>query len=197
MGHDRVKDWKILLLALVAASLSAYAGFRINSTRVQTTTADTASPAASVMIAKNDALIKDLAGREHSLSEWDGKILVVNFWATWCLPCIVEIPTFVKLQAELGARGLQFVGVALDDRAAAATFAAERAINYPVLVGDDDVARLMQSLGNEIGALPYTVVFDRDGNIVHTQQGEWELAEARRILKPLLDPLPGNQQVKP
>lgn len=191
-----MKEWKILLLALAAASLSAYAGFRLSSTRVQATTADVSEPvAASLVAAKNDARIKDLDGREHSLSEWEGKILVVNFWATWCLPCVVEIPAFVKLQADLGARGLQFVGIALDDRAAAAKFATEHAINYPVLVGDDDVARLMQGLGNAIGALPYTVVFDRDGHIVHTQQGEWELAEARRILKPLLAPLAASQRV--
>ena len=193
-----MKEWKILLLALVAASLSAYAGFRISSTRVQATPAsDTATPVPLEMIAvaMDEIRIKDLEGREHSLSEWAGKILVVNFWATWCPPCVVEIPAFIKLQAEFGARGLQFVGIALDDPVAAGKFATERAINYPILAGDEEVARLMEGLGNTIGALPYTVVFDRQGQIVHTHQGEWTRADARRQLEPLLDPLPPNQQV--
>ncbi len=193
-----MKEWKILLLALVAASLSAYAGFRISSTRVQASPArDTTDPVPLEMtaVARDEVRIKDLEGREHSLSEWAGKILVVNFWATWCPPCVVEIPAFMELQRDLGARGLQFVGIALDDRVAAAKFTTERAINYPILAGDEEVARLMQGLGNAIGALPFTVVFDRAGHIVHTQQGEWELTEARRILEPLVDPLPDNQQV--
>lgn len=193
-----MKEWKILLLALVAASLSAYAGFRISSTRVQATPAsDTTAPVPLEMIAvaMDEIRIKDLEGREHSLSEWAGKILVVNFWATWCPPCVVEIPAFMELQSDLGTRGLQFVGIALDDPAAAAKFTTERAINYPILAGDEEVARLMQGLGNAIGALPFTVVFDRAGHIVHTQQGEWKLTQARRILESLVDPLPGNQQV--
>ena len=193
-----MKEWKILLLALVAASLSAYAGFRISSTRVQATPAsDTTAPVPLEMIAvaMDEIRIKDLEGREHSLSEWAGKILVVNFWATWCPPCVVEIPAFMELQSDLGTRGLQFVGIALDDPAAAAKFTTERAINYPILAGDEEVARLMQGLGNAIGALPFTVVFDREGPIVHTQQGEWKLTQARRILESLVDPLPGNQQV--
>ncbi len=193
-----LKDWKILVVALVAATLSAYAGFKVSSARAPLR-ADLEStmpaPRALLSVAKEEARIKDLEGREHSLSEWGGKILVVNFWATWCPPCVVEIPAFIKLQADFGARGLQFVGIALDDPKAAAKFATERAINYPILVGDDDVARLMESLGNTIGALPYTVVFDRQGQIVHTHQGEWAPADARQLLEPLLDPQPGNQQV--
>ncbi len=193
-----MKDWKILFVALVAATLSAYAGFKVSSVRAPLkadSEATMAAPPTLIAVAKEDARIKDLAGREHSLSEWAGKILVVNFWATWCPPCVVEIPVFIKLQAEFGARGLQFVGIALDDPVAAGKFATERAINYPILAGDEEVARLMEGLGNTIGALPYTVVFDRQGQIVHTHQGEWTPADAHRLLEPLLDPRPANRQV--
>lgn len=192
-----MKDWKILLLALAVASLSAYAGFRFSGSQPPGAAVDTTDPAHLQITspAKVDVRIKDLEGREHSLSEWAGKILVVNFWATWCTPCVVEIPAFVQLQSELSARGLQFVGIALDDPVAAGKFAAEHAMNYPVLAGDENVARLMQGLGNTIGALPYTVVFDRAGRIVYTQQGEWHVDAARRVLETLLDPVPGHQQV--
>jgi thiol-disulfide isomerase/thioredoxin len=193
-----MKDWKILLLGCVVASLSAYAGFRLSSTGAPAgAAADTSDPAQLPVTtsSKNEIRIEDLAGREHSLSEWTGKILVVNFWATWCPPCVVEIPAFVQLQSELGARGLQFVGIALDDPVAAGKFATSRAMNYPVLAGDDNVARLMQSLGNTISALPYTVVFDRAGRIVHTQQGEWQMEDARGVIEPLLEPVSSNRQV--
>lgn len=179
-----LRDWKILLAALLVAGLAAYAGFRVSSAR-----------APSGVTAHDEIRIQDLEGREHSLSEWTGKLLVVNFWATWCPPCVVEIPAFVRLQAELGPRGLQFVGIALDDPAAAAKFATDRAMNYPVLAGEDNVAQLMRGLGNSIGALPYTVVFDRAGGIVHTQQGEWPLDAARRVLEPLLEVPPAARQV--
>jgi thiol-disulfide isomerase/thioredoxin len=193
-----MKDWKILCIALVAATLSAYLGFTVSSARAPlqaNSEATTPVPRALTPVVNEEARIKDLEGREHSLSEWAGKILVVNFWATWCPPCVVEIPAFIKLQTDFEARGLQFVGIALDDPQAAAKFATERAINYPILVGDDNVARLMEGLGNTIGALPYTVVFDRQGQVVHTHQGEWTPAAARQLLEPLLDPPPGNQTV--
>ncbi|MCB1749015.1 MAG: TlpA family protein disulfide reductase [Gammaproteobacteria bacterium] len=125
-------------------------------------------------------------GSAHRLDEWAGKLLVVNFWATWCPPCLREIPAFVELQDRHGAAGLQFVGIALDQAEPVADFVADKAINYPVLVGNEDVARFMQELGNQIGGLPYTVVFDRDGEVVLTHQGEWDADAARTALEGLL-----------
>jgi len=106
----------------------------------------------------------------------------VNFWATWCPPCVKELPAFVRLQRKYGPQGLQFVGIALDGREEVANFVAEHGIDFPVLVGEEDVARYMQRLGNTIGALPYTVVVAPDGTIHHTQQGEWPEADAARVI---------------
>jgi len=128
------------------------------------------------------ATFSDLQGQAHALSEWRGKVLVVNFWATWCPPCLKEIPSFIELQKRYGAQGLQFVGVALDDREAVASFIASRDMNYPILAGEEDVARYMQAQGNTIGALPFTLVFDRNGRLRHTQQGEWAHEESARVL---------------
>jgi len=113
-------------------------------------------------------------------------VLVVNFWATWCPPCLKEIPAFVELQRQHGAAGLQFVGVALDAQEEVASFVAKREINYPILFGEEDVARYMQEQGNKIGALPFTLVFDRSGTLRHAQQGEWAAADAARKLTELL-----------
>jgi thiol-disulfide isomerase/thioredoxin len=188
-------DRKVLILALGIASLSAFAGYTVSQRVADTGTSLDPTQLMTRPAASRDMPIKDLQGREHTLAEWAGKVLVVNFWATWCPPCVKEIPAFVELQTQLGPRGLQFVGVALDEPVAAGEFAAKRAVNYPVLVGDDDVTTLMHALGNEIGALPYTVVFDREGKIVHTHQGEWSLPAAMAVLEPLLAPPVDRRQV--
>lgn len=116
-----------------------------------------------------DLSFPDLAGNEHRLDEWKGKILVVNFWATWCPPCRKEIPAFNRVQLKYKDRGVQFIGIALDDIEAIQQFLKIIPIDYPVLVGGDDVgARAAHALGNEEGVLPYTVFITADGKI-HTQ----------------------------
>lgn len=133
-----------------------------------------------------DWAFSDLGGESVSLERWRGRLLVVNFWATWCPPCLREIPAFVDLQARYGDRGVQFVGIALDHPEVVAPFVAEKGMNYPVLVGNDDVVRYMQALGNAIGGLPYTAVISPAGEVLETHQGEWESAAAEAVLAALL-----------
>ena len=168
-----------LLIALVAV-LALGGGFALR----QITAPPAATPAATAD--PLTAAFPDLQGQRRTLSEWRGKVLVVNFWATWCPPCLKEIPAFVDLQRQHGPAGLQFVGVALDAREEVASFVAKREINYPILFGEEDVARYMQEQGNKIGALPFTLVFDRSGALRHTQQGEWAAADAARVLTGIL-----------
>src|SRR5574337_1673050 len=82
-----------------------------------------------------DLALPDLAGKEQPLAQWRGKVLVVNFWATWCAPCREEMPEFIKAQSEYGAKGLQFVGIAVDQADKTEQFAKEIGLNYPTLVG--------------------------------------------------------------
>src|SRR6185295_19479712 len=78
----------------------------------------------------------DLQGGTKAIATWRGKVLVINFWATWCAPCREEIPEFVRIQARLGARGLQLVGIAIDQPQQVEEFAREFRINYPLLIGN-------------------------------------------------------------
>lgn len=115
--------------------------------------------------------LADLEGEMRHVKEWDGKVLVVNFWATWCAPCRKEIPFFNALQARYGAKGLQFVGIAIDDARAVKRFMEIIPIEYPVLVGDDDAIPIAKAYGNKEGVLPFTVFIRRDGNIASIAKG--------------------------
>jgi len=132
--------------------------------------------------------LPDMQGVSRHIKTWDGKVLVVNFWATWCGPCLREIPAFVDLQKKYGDKGLQFVGVAFDDLEAIQGFTKTSKIqfNYPILIGEDDAMTIAAIYGNTIGALPYTVIIDRKGKIVHGQIGEISRRSVEDIIKPLL-----------
>ena len=134
--------------------------------------------------------LTDLDGHRHALAEWRGKVVVLNFWATWCPPCREEMPAFVALQEELGERGLQFVGVAIDDPGAVREYLKKHPVNYPVLAGDSGVPAWADSLGNQLSALPFSAVFDRDGRKVHTQTGLFRREQVLTVVAPLLDRAP-------
>jgi peroxiredoxin len=132
-----------------------------------------------------DFSLPDLKGDARRLSEWDGKVLVVNFWATWCPPCRKEIPDFVKLQTEYATQGVQFVGVAMDRVEDVRDFIRHVPMNYPVLIGDEE-GDISRRYGNKFAALPYTVIIDRAGRVVLTRRGLLPPAEVKATLGPLL-----------
>jgi thiol-disulfide isomerase/thioredoxin len=105
----------------------------------------------------------DLEGRGHSLSSEKGKVVVVNFWATWCQPCREEMKTFSALQGRLGDQGLQIIGIAIDDPEVVRAYLREYPVSYPIWIGGAETPAWADSLGNELSALPFTVVFDRSG----------------------------------
>ena len=127
--------------------------------------------------------LPDLDGRPRQPAEWDGKVLVVNFWATWCAPCREEIPLLVDLERR--RPGVRVVGIAVDRPEAVRAFAAELGIGYPILL-DDLQGSTMRRYGNRIGALPFTVITGRDGVVAYVRLGELEAAELDRVTGALL-----------
>jgi len=130
--------------------------------------------------------LPDLQGSPRSLKDWQGKVVVVNFWATWCPPCLKEIPEFVHMQDAHGAKGLQFVGIAADDPAKVREFVAKTPINYPILLAGMDVIEVARKAGNSVGGLPFTVILDRSGNWVLSHSGALDQEKLLPLVRPLL-----------
>lgn len=172
------------LLYLGVAALAVAAGFFARSLLLGgNLDPETAQKGAQTIFA---ASLPDLQGNNQPVSQWRGKVLVVNFWATWCEPCRREIPEFIKLQEQFRGQGLLFVGIALDQKEKVAAYSKEAGINYPVLVGDWEAIELARAAGNRQGGLPFTVVIDRNGKIAGTRLGEISQADMEAMFKPLL-----------
>jgi peroxiredoxin len=112
-----------------------------------------------------DFTLTDANGKRVSLSDFRGKVVLLNFWATWCGPCAIEIPWFVQFEQQFRSKGLEIIGVSLDDDGwkAIKPFAEQHHINYPILLGNDSVAQLYGGLD----ALPTTFMIDREGRIAY------------------------------
>ncbi|MEM1411396.1 MAG: TlpA disulfide reductase family protein [Pseudomonadota bacterium] len=111
-------------------------------------------------------------GQVVSADDFDGQVLLVNFWATWCTPCRKEMPMLDAVYEQLGPEGLAIVGIALDDVQRARAFAEQLGIDYTILVGAGDVMATGLAWGNDAGLLPYTVLVDREGIVRWTFLGE-------------------------
>ncbi len=128
------------------------------------------------------ASFPDLSGKSRRLAEWRGRVVLVNFWATWCAPCREEIPLLLSARRKYGGEGVEIVGIAVDNAPKVGEFAKSLAISYPVLLAEADGLDLMRQLGNTGGGLPYTVVADRKGALVHRQLGALKQGDLDRIL---------------
>ena len=173
------KSARWILIALVAiAGLAAGIYYGVSSQKSEP------SPQAGAALA--GLSLPDAAGKEQALAQWRGKVMVVNFWATWCAPCREEMPEFIKAQSEYGAKGLQFVGIAVDQPDKIDQFAKEIGLNYPALVGGFGAMELSKTLGNNLMALPFSVVVDRKGQIAYTQLGMLKPDKLQALMKELL-----------
>jgi thiol-disulfide isomerase/thioredoxin len=169
----------LMVVGALALGLGLYYGQRPSGTEPSSRS----GPDASALLA---IALPDVDGREQALGQWKGKVVVVNFWATWCAPCREEMPEFVRAQNELGGKGLQLVGIAVDQADKVRQFSSEIGLNYPALIGGYGAMELSKSLGNKLMALPFTVVINREGRVAHTQLGPLRDAQLRSIVSQLL-----------
>ncbi len=174
------------LAGIVAFALLANRATRIPSAHVTKTNLDkpTTSP---------DFTLKDLEDHDVSLSQFKGKVVLVNFWATWCGPCKIEIPWLIELQNKYGARGFTVVGLAMDEegKSAVAPFVQKerfkvggtsQSMNYPILLGNDATA---DKFGGLIG-FPTSVLISKDGRVVKRIEGLVSYDEIDKAIQSLL-----------
>jgi len=129
----------------------------------------------------------DLEGNMRHGSEWQAKILVLNFWAAWCPPCREETPDFVELQEKYIDDNVKFVGIAIDDEEPVRDFADTYGVNYPILLGDIQAVTLSRQLGNRFEGLPFTIVAEPGGRIVLRHQGGLHLEQLEPVLQDAIE----------
>ncbi|HVS25927.1 MAG TPA: TlpA disulfide reductase family protein [Burkholderiales bacterium] len=129
---------------------------------------------------------KDFGRKMQPLSQWKGKTLVVNFWATWCKTCLTEIPELIKIYDKYRSRDVVIVGVAVDNADKVEKFTKEHGISYPIVYGGAEVVNLSKQMGNKVGGLPFSIVIDAKGKVVSTFLGEIPKGKLEQILQQLV-----------
>ena len=133
-----------------------------------------------------NARFNTLDGKEVALNAWQNKVIVLNFWATWCPPCREEMPELSKMQDQYKNQNLVIIGLSTDDLETTKTFIQSNPVSYPVLAGDMQAMNFAESLGNNQGVLPYTVIIDQNGHVVKTFLGRVNQTLLEKTVTPLL-----------
>lgn len=164
----------------MVAAVAGFAGYYFNRASLSSPAIEAA--AQKLMLAS----LTDLSGKLQALSQWQGKTLVVNYWATWCPPCREEIPALKRIHRKYASNGVEVVGIALDDVAKVREYAAEMSIDYSLLIAGAETLTASKELGNRAGVLPFTVILDRTGKVAYTHAGALTEAALDAVLTPLL-----------
>jgi peroxiredoxin len=137
-------------------------------------------PASSAAVALLSQTLPDPQGTPFDLGTLRGTPMVVNFWATWCAPCVEEMPELSEMHTQLSPKGVQVVGIGIDTPANVAQFVKRMQVSYPLVVAGIEGAELARQFGNASGALPYTVLIDRQGRVVHRILGRVRIESLTR-----------------
>jgi peroxiredoxin len=171
-------NWLILGLAVLAAAIGGYAA------RHRQPTASDQAPAGLLGQPAPALSLPDLDGTLHRLSDYRGRRVVLNFWASWCAPCVEEMPTLDRLSAKFGERAPIVIGIAMDDPAHVRAFLAAHPVSYPILIGQMTTPDTSSQLGDIDQILPYSALIGADGRILATHEGSLDGPLLDRWLKP-------------
>ena len=169
-------NWFILGMAVLAAGLGGFVEHRQH--QPDTSLVGQTLPAIS---------LPDLEGKTHALSDYRGHRghrVLLNFWASWCGPCLDEMPALAQAQTKFGEQGSIVIGIAMDDPAKARAFLAAHPVNYPILLGQLTSPSTSLLFGDAAEVLPYSVLLDGDGRILAIQQGTLNAAQLQAWLAP-------------
>ena len=177
-----------LVLAVVALLAGYFLAENLQHDKAGRQLRLTRSDGAAAMLGKQrpDFTLPNLDDQSRSIGEWDGKVVLVNFWATWCPPCRREIPGFVEVYQQYRSKGFEVVGIAIDDPDAVSRFVTSAGIDYTVLWGQAGATEVAQRYGNKAGVLPFSVLIDRKGIVRLTRAGELDRDELEAALEKYL-----------
>ncbi len=163
----------LVAFAVLFAGIGAYFGLK----RVEPS-----APAATAVGALMQSSFADTEGKPRHLSEWQDKVILLNFWATWCPPCVSEMPELVELQKDFAGKNVQVIGIGIDSRSNIQDFAQKHQISYPLLVGGMEGTAVSKQFGNDAGGLPFTVLITPDGQVRKTYMGRLNMETVRADL---------------
>ncbi len=200
------RNLPLILLLLVAAGAAGFGVYQwlapsgpapVNGTPVaQAAVAPKPMSPDEALSTKFDGLSD---GSSHTLNDWRGKVVLVNFWATWCAPCREEIPLLVRLQAQYAASGLQVVGIATDETSTkdVKDYLTKMVVNYPMLMGDENVDRMVAGFGGNLIGLPFSLLLDKNGRVLKLSAGELDPKDADAMVRAALagTPIPASPAV--
>lgn len=162
-----------ILVALVFASLGSYVAYQ----KLQ------AKPPADGAVEKFFTLsLKNSQGKPQALRQWESKFIVLNFWATWCKPCVQEMPELEALQKEFQSENVQLLGLGIDSPSNIAEFAQKHHISYPLFAAGLEGTDIAGAMGNTVGGLPFTVIITPEGRITKSYFGRLNMPELRAEL---------------
>ena len=171
---------KKITLFVAIAILSSAIGIYVGAKRLEP-----AMPADPAVARLMQTSLPDANNQPHRLSDWKGKVLLVNFWAPWCPPCVEEMPELVGLQSEMTDKNLQIVGIGIDSPSNIKQFSEKHHISFPLLVAGMQGTELSRELGNQAGGLPFTVLLDANGQVRQTYLGKLNMDKLRADLAAL------------
>ena len=170
------------LIIIVAISLLALLGGALTSQWIYKTGL-ASDPAVKAFFA-NPWQTPD--GKTVNTQDWQGKVLVVNFWASWCPPCVEEMPALDKLQQEFLQQNVLFVGIGIDSPSNIREFLSKTPVSYPIVIGGLEGSNLSKQLGNSQGALPYTIIINAKGQASYSKLGKISEDDIRSAIKSAL-----------
>ena len=176
---------KNLVLFVTVIALAGSAGFLLQQSLSEKGVSDKTITSSVINKPAQEFSMEDLKGNIRNITDWKGKVVLLNFWATWCPPCLKEIPDFIELQNQYKSAGFQIIGIAVDNIEDVTAFATSHGMNYPVIPAETEAIELGQRYGNTIGALPYSVFINQKGDVTHTFMGELSKLKVEEILQSL------------
>lgn len=182
---------RALVLVVVLAGLAGAGGYYLYAQRESPAASapsappPTPDPAPALALASTvpHFQLADREGQFRSLHDWQGKSLIVNFWATWCAPCRREIPLLQQISRQRGKDGYQVIGIAVDFRDQVIAYAEQMNIGYPLLIGEQDALDAAAAFGVDVIGLPFTIFTDARGRVILLHMGELTAGQAEQILE--------------